>query len=514
MTMFYNAFNRVEEGGSGPTGPYKVLHVECSTNPGGTVNVSLDIGTTEPVLIPISTATLSTSKDANNKYTCDIRVYACGSYVLNIDGCMSTSRAVVTRLDEAIKTVKLYKNLYGIIPRLCYGSSVNTNKVYTNTTLDLSGRTINVSQGGVHSGDGHSRMFNATNIAGYKNYMSRTSQAPGAAQRPVYTELFNIPEEISNGFSFGSFMYVLDTGAVVKALSFTTVLDLSTSIATSYASVSSYKNHPVFNTPLAYEPNGISYSTLFRLVLLGVDENNVAHILGGTDCTDVTDVYALPVMAGTSSAASSISYAANVTIDCADNTVEYSKYLFCFIGNSVSNDITTICNLQLYVDDPTEIEITGIAGGIAYRDPYPIMYGPISYAGYLRTPDNTSAQQVSSNKLQLLGINTVAPFVATKVRVKADVTTALSIGLTNSALDLAWLKTRSNSGSITTFSTDAYKTHFAKPLTNVPITSSDEVTVALDDLEPSNTHVLGIHANGSAVKLYGLCIDGYQYMCA
>lgn len=514
MTMFYNAFNRVEEGGGGPTGPYKVLHVECSTNPGDTVNVSLDIGTTEPVLVPISTATLSTSKDANNKYTCDIRVYACGSYVLNIDGCMSTSRAVVTTLDETTKTVKLYKNLYGIIPRLCYNSSVNTDKLYANATLDLSGNTITVSQGNVHSGNDHARMFNATNIIGYKNYLSRTAQSPGAAQRPVYAELFGIPEEISDAFSFGSFMYVLDTSAVVKALSFTTVLDLSTSVASDYASVSSYKNHPIFNTPLAYEPSGISYSTLFKLVLLGVDENNVAHILGGADCTDVTDTYMLPTMAGTSSAASSISYAANVTIDCSDNTVAYSKYLFCFIGKSLSRDITTVCNLQLYVDNPTEIEITGIAGGAAYRDPYPIMHGPISYAGYLRTPDNTSAQQVSSNKLQFLGINTVAPFAATKVRVKADVTTALSIGLIDSSRDLAWLKTRSNSGPITTFSTNEYKAHFAKPLTSVPITSSDEVTVTLDDLEPSNTHVLGIHANGSVVKLYGLCIVGYQYICA
>ena len=400
MTMFYNAFNRVEEGGGGgSTVPDQYLPIDiCCTYPeyaGATVNVYLT--RTDAPRIKVSTLTLSTTATSGVYHTIDM-FYAPGlcSYEFQIDGQECYVPYRVRTLDKTHPvTLYVFPTLYGIWDAASSAASPGSDQrlVYYNTAH---ANSENTPAWEAPSGADQTEAVPQYGFIGYlgvgatsSRYTAPTGYTPGSARE----EEDSILEHSYCGIG------ILGAESPAGVVKYFTCNIVMSSNNKSYDSM--LNADPALDSPLS--PNGsasnshiVSVLKDYRLHIVGFDVSGKAHKLAtGVIASDMygmcyTGVIALPSSSG--------GVIAHMQIAIPDNTVAYDHYAVYIESDSNTKFASHgyIFDAQLYVDEPY---VTSMLPGVYGATAKPVQcVGSVLYGVCSSTDEFTNTDTTSSAK--------------------------------------------------------------------------------------------------------------------
>lgn len=409
MTMFYNAFNRVEEGGGGGgTVPdnYVKLDIKCyaSSMAGKSVDIKLRQAVFQPQQYSLCTAKLASVVSADGYYHIagDVYVTQVGCYEVSIQGEYAISEIFVSAIDQSTIPLVVYPTLYGLFNR-------GGNGMYNYT--DVTVKPIQAMWSGTYT--------DKTNTLGTSDLATMFNDARNYSSANLYAQLtlnsINVPDKTGTSHAFaksGGLHIYSDAfnNRPVKAVTFLTIANTSpnNAAATDAVAPAMYDIQP--SQPWTKR---IRYCT--KAALVGIDSNGGTHLLGKTIMNRSTPYESLIF--------TNMSYNYNydvmvpITIDCADNDTAYESYVLLYSdeSNSSSQSYISMYSVQLFTDSQystdvsaydTAYELGGSAGsckdiykdssGVALllgRGAYSPLYHPFRLRGFTSTLTTTPASE-------------------------------------------------------------------------------------------------------------------------
>lgn len=369
MTMFYNAFNRVEEGGGGGGTPdlYATLHVvtKFPSNAGKTVNVSARRFNDSEHLV--TQGTLSSTANASGFYSCDVIVPCIGLFSVQVSNEHNNTLIAINELNSANEqtpiTVEVGKTLYGI----CARASAYSDNVY----VDDADKLVEAVYRPNHVMSTHKTTFTKLGSAVYKWFtpsraMFTTLSAPTSmstvdAQSRVY---YNLPDSHNRIDMFG--FKAPSHNGTVRAIS----LDIiPTSI---YASKNGGEYYKMLYTLQKFD---------YRIRLYGhATEESEAELICERDITDADCVLHAVRVNSSSAASSEYLYHAPVALYFNTDTDYEYYYMTISYNSTLQNAVGTYINdIQMYSDQANVIPLVGSpisAGDSTILRSYGRLYNP------------------------------------------------------------------------------------------------------------------------------------------
>jgi hypothetical protein len=503
MTMFYNAFNRVEEGGGSTPDLYATLHVvtKFPSNAGKTVDVSARrFNDSEHI---IAHGTLSSSSDSNGLYSCDVIVPCIGLYSVRVSGEHNNTLIAVNELYEADDqepiTVEVGKTLYGVYAR--------TGMYSDNLYVDAADQLLEMVYRPSHSLTTKTTTFTKVGGTAYKYFIpSRYPYSAVAAPISMNTvdsasrEYYNIPDD-HNRIEMYAFKAPSHTG-VIRAIS----LDFAfTSVYASKKGGDYYKMFCTFQK-VSYYIRLYGHAT----------STSEAELICERDFTDADCV--LQSMRATSSNAASLEFLYHVPAALYFNSDTDYEYYYMIISHNSSVQATlgsSINDVQMYSDQANIVPLLGSptsggdpaimrSTGRLYNPGAMLMKGRLttsSLQGYVQSNPGaafTSCKRVKHIKhISAKAYRTVSDPAELKLSVENDLPSILDSISSSQA-----------SNPVYTFTVDAIDTD---PEEDDNVIDTDVVCEPSTDVcIYAKTNLLS--ASNANIYLHSMCISGYDYL--
>lgn len=343
MTMFYNAFNRVEEGGGGGgTVPdhYVKLDVKCheSSMAGKTIDVFLSSTYTDQEY-SLGSAKLSSVVSADGYYHVagDLYITQQGRYIIRVAGEFASTELYVSTIDNSTVTVIVYPTLYGLFDTGGNNKYTGADDISVIGTLSIVGGTITDYSSATLDEVAKSYLFNSGRNIGKGNLS--VAFRPGSA---------TAPDKNGNTVSMprcGGLHIRTDRFAnnPVKAVTFYSACGTGWTAVTGKQKTAPDICNTQWSTPLNENVPGC-----VDAALLGVKEDGTAVVLGRTQFSRTAQYEAiLPTVVNQTYASTLMQ---PITIDCADNDTAYSSYVLVYGENSnySSQSYISLYGLQMY----------------------------------------------------------------------------------------------------------------------------------------------------------------------
>lgn len=409
MTMFYNAFNRVEEGGGGGgTVPdnYVKLDIKChaSAMAGKSLDIKLRQDVRQPQQYTLCTAKLASVLSADGYYHVagDVYITQVGCYEVSIQGEYAISEIFVSTIDNSTVQLVVYPTLYGLFNR-------GGNGVYNYT--DVTVKPIQAMWSGTYTDK--SNTLGTSDLATMFNDAKTYSSANLNAMLTLNS--LNVPDKSGTSHTFaksGGLHIYSDAfnNRPVKAVTFLTIAGSTPNNVSSTDQVA-----PAMYDIQPAHPWSKRTQYCTKAALVGIDSDGGTHLLGKTIMSRSTPYESLLF--------TNISYNYNydtmapITIDCADNDTAYESYVLLYSdeSSSASQSYISMFSVQLFTDSQysTEVsaydssyELGGSAGvckdiykdssGIALllsRGAYSPLYHPFRLRGFTSTITTTPASE-------------------------------------------------------------------------------------------------------------------------
>lgn len=409
MTMFYNAFNRVEEvGGGGGTAPDNYVKLDIKCHAAAMAGKSLDIKLRQAVCQPqqhtLCTAKLASVLSADGYYHVagDVYITQIGCYEVSIHGEYAISEIFVSTIDNSTVQLVVYPTLYGLFNR-------GGNGVYNYT--DVTVKPIQTMRSGTYTDK--SNTLSTLDLALMFN--DAITYSGSSLQARLALKILDAPDKSGTPHAFartGGLHIYSDAfnNRPVKAVTFLTIAGMhpDSRSSTDQIAPAMYDIQPAH--PWLRRTR---YCT--KAALVGIDSNGGTHLLGKTIMSRSTPYESLLF--------TNISYNYNydtmapITIDCADNDTAYESYVLLYSDESsdASEDYIAMHSVQLFTDSQYSTEVSAydscyeLGGSVAtlkniYKDgsgatlilsrgAYSPLYHPFRLRGFTSTITTTPASE-------------------------------------------------------------------------------------------------------------------------
>lgn len=504
MTMFYNAFNRVEQGGGGDIPDlYATLHVvtKFPSNAGKTVDVSARrFNDSEHI---VAHGTLSSSSDSNGFYSCDIIVPCIGLFSVRVSGEHNNTLIAVNELYGADEQepiiVEVGKTLYGV----CARAGMYSDNLYVSDADKLN----EVVYRPAHSMTTKKTVFTKVGGTSYKWFVPiRYQYSANAAPSNMSTvdaasrEYYNLPSD-HNRIEMYAFKAPSHTG-VIRAISF------DFTFSSTYASKKGGTYYKMF-----YTLQKVNY----HVRLYGhATADSAAELICERNFTDADCV--LQAMRASSSNAASLEFFYHTPATLYFNSATDYEYYYMIISHNSTEQSTLgtyINDIQMYSDQANTIPLLGSptsGGDTAILRSFGRLYNPgaMLMKGRLTTgssqcyTQDTPGAAVTSFKR----VKHIKHISARAYRTTADPAT-LKLSVENdlpSILDSITSSQASN--PVYTFTVDAINTD---PEENDSVIDTDVVcSPSVDVCIYAKTNLLS--ASNANIYLHSMCVSGYDYL--